>query len=96
MEYMVANKANVEKYPVIAECFEEYTRKLGGLMAGNMPVGMGVMRVIPIESAVEGDTRRASYEEIAYLLNKHEAIFCCGLCLSYIYEDHWRRLWTYG
>ena len=72
MEYMVANKENVEKYPVIGECFEEYTRKLGVIMAGNMPVGMGVMRVIPIESAIEGDTRRASYEEIADLLTKHE------------------------
>lgn len=79
MEYMVANKKNVEKYPVIAECFEEYTRKLGGLMAGNIPVGLGVMRVIPIESAIEGDTRRASYEEIAYLLNKHE-VFSVADC----------------
>jgi NADPH-dependent glutamate synthase beta subunit-like oxidoreductase len=79
MEYMVVNKANVEKYPVIAECFEEYTRKLGGLMAGNIPVGLGVMRVIPIESAIEGDTRRASYEEITYLLNKHE-VFSVADC----------------
>ena len=79
MEYMVANKANVEKYPVIAECFEEYTRKLGGLMAGNLPVGMGVMRVIPIASAIDGDTRRASYEEITYLLNKHE-VFSVADC----------------
>ena len=79
MEYMVVNKENVEKYPVIAECFEEYTRKLGGLMAGNMPVGLGVMRVIPIESAIEGDTRRASYEEISHILNKHE-VFSVADC----------------
>jgi len=79
MEYMVAHKENVAKYPVIAECFEEYTRKLGGLMAGNIPIGLGVMRVIPIESAIEGDTRRASYEETAYLLNKHE-VFSVADC----------------
>lgn len=79
MEYMVANKENVEKYPIIGECFEEYTRKLGGMLAGNLPVGMGVMRVIPIESAVEGDTRRASYEEISYLLNKHD-VFSVADC----------------
>lgn len=72
MEYMVANRENIKKYPVIPESFEEYTRKLGALMAGNIPVGMGVMRVIPIESAIEGDTRRASYEEISDLINKHE------------------------
>lgn len=79
MEYMVANKENVKKHPVIAECFEEYTRKLGGLMAGNLPVGTGVMRVIPIQSAIEGDTKRASYEEIEYLLNKHE-VFSVADC----------------
>jgi NADPH-dependent glutamate synthase beta subunit-like oxidoreductase/Na+-translocating ferredoxin:NAD+ oxidoreductase RNF subunit RnfB len=79
MEYMVVNKENVKKYPVIAECFEEYTRKLGGLMAGNMPVGLGVMRVIPIESAVEGDTKRASYEEISHILNKHD-VFSVSDC----------------
>ena len=71
MEYMVANRANVAKYPDIAVCFEEYTRKVGKLMIGNLPLGMGVMRVIPIESAIEGDTRRASYEEIQDLLTKH-------------------------
>lgn len=71
MEYMVDNKANLEKYPVMGECFEEYTRKLGALMAGNIPVGLGVMRVIPIQSAIDGDTRRASYEEIKYLLDTH-------------------------
>lgn len=79
MEYMVANRENIKKYPVIPESFEEYTRKLGALMAGNIPVGMGVMRVIPIESAIEGDTRRASYEEISDLINKHE-IFSVADC----------------
>ncbi|MBD5640341.1 FAD-dependent oxidoreductase [Clostridium botulinum] len=79
MEYMVANRENIKKYPVIPESFEEYTRKLGGLMAGNIPVGMGVMRVIPIESAIEGDTRRASYEEISDLINKHE-VFSVADC----------------
>jgi NADPH-dependent glutamate synthase beta subunit-like oxidoreductase len=72
MEYMVDNKANLEKYPVIGQCFEEYTRKLGALMAGNIPVGLGVMRVIPVQSAIDGDTRKASYEEIEYILNKND------------------------
>lgn len=79
MEYMVANRANVAKYPIIAECFEEYTRKLGPLLAGNLPIGMGVMRVIPIQSAIESDTRRASYEEIEDLLTKHE-VFSVADC----------------
>jgi NADPH-dependent glutamate synthase beta chain and related oxidoreductases len=79
MEYMVANAANVAKYPDIALCFEEYTRKLGKLMIGNLPLGMGVMRVIPIDSAIQGDTRRASYEEIQDLLTKH-TVFSVADC----------------
>jgi len=79
MEYMVAHKENVAKYPVIAECFEEYTRKLGALMTGNIPIGLGVMRVIPIESAIEGETRKASYEEISHILNSHE-VFSVADC----------------
>ena len=79
MEYMVANKANVEKYPVIAECFEEYTRKLGPVLAGNLPIGMGVMRVIPIETAIEGEVKKASYEEITYLLDQHD-VFSVADC----------------
>lgn len=72
MEYMVDSRENVQKYPIIGASFEEYTRKLGALMAGNIPVGSGVMRVIPVESAIDGDTRRASYEEITHILNKHD------------------------
>ncbi|MBC3887863.1 FAD-dependent oxidoreductase [Acetobacterium paludosum] len=79
MEYMVVNKENVAKYPDIAACFEEYTRKLGALMAGNIPVGSGVMRVIPIESAIDGDTKRASYEEISHILNNHD-VFSSADC----------------
>jgi NADPH-dependent glutamate synthase beta subunit-like oxidoreductase/NAD-dependent dihydropyrimidine dehydrogenase PreA subunit len=79
MEYLVANKENVEKYPVIAECFEEYTRKVGQLMIGNIPLGLGVMRVIPIGSSIDGDSKRASYEEIETLLNNH-TVFSVGDC----------------
>jgi NADPH-dependent glutamate synthase beta subunit-like oxidoreductase/NAD-dependent dihydropyrimidine dehydrogenase PreA subunit len=79
MEYMVANKELVAKYPVIAECFEEYTRKAGALMAGNIPLGLGAMRVIPIGSSIDGDSKRASYEEIETLLNKH-TVFAVGDC----------------
>jgi NADPH-dependent glutamate synthase beta subunit-like oxidoreductase len=79
MEYMVANKENVTKYPVIGECFEEYTRRLGALMAGNIPIGHGVMRVIPVGSAIDGDTRKASYEEIKALLDQHE-VFSSADC----------------
>jgi NADPH-dependent glutamate synthase beta subunit-like oxidoreductase/NAD-dependent dihydropyrimidine dehydrogenase PreA subunit len=70
MEMMVANKENVEKYPVIAECFEEYTRRRTAMLAPNMPIGNGLMRVIPVEKAISGETTARSFEEISEYIEK--------------------------
>lgn len=71
MEMMVNNKKNVEKYPQIAEAFEAYGRVRGPKSAGAFPVGVGLMRVIPIEKAIDGETRRASYEEVSKYINEN-------------------------
>lgn len=70
MEMMVNNKKNVKKYPQIARAFEAYGRVRGPKTAGSFPVGVGLMRVIPIEHAISGETRRASYEEVSKYLNE--------------------------
>lgn len=79
MEMMVNNKENVRKYPQIAKAFEEYGRAKGPATAGNFPVGIGLMRVIPIEKAIEGESRRASYEEVSRYLNEND-IFTVSDC----------------
>ncbi len=79
MEMMVNNKENVKKYPQIAEAFEAYGRVRGPVTAGNFPVGLGLMRVIPIEQSIMGETRRASYEEISKYLNENN-IFSVSDC----------------
>lgn len=72
MEMMVNNRENVKKYPQIAEAFDAYGKRRGPLGAGNFPVGIGPMRVIPIEQSIEGETRRASYEEVSKYLNEND------------------------
>ncbi len=79
MEMMVNNKENVRKHPQIAEAFEAYGRVRGPKTAGNFPVGMGLMRVIPIEKTIMGETRRASYEEVSRYLNENK-IFSVSDC----------------
>ena len=49
MEMMANHKENVKKYPQIAYAFEAYGRIRGSASAGMFPVGVGLMRVIPIE-----------------------------------------------
>jgi len=72
MEMMVNNKENVKKYPQIAEAFEAYGRVRGPKTVGAFPVGVGLMRVIPIEQAIDGETRKASYEEVSKYLNDNK------------------------
>jgi NADPH-dependent glutamate synthase beta subunit-like oxidoreductase len=79
MELMTNNRENVKKYPQIAKAFDDYGRKKGPMAAGLFPVGTGPMRVIPIETAIEGETRRASYEEVSKYLNEN-TIFSVSDC----------------
>lgn len=79
MEMMVNNIENVNKYPQIAEAFEAYGRVRGPKTTGAFPVGVGLMRVIPIEQAIDGETRKASYEEVSKYLNEND-IFTVSDC----------------
>ncbi len=79
MEMMANNLENVRKHPQIAEAFEEYGRVRGAKTAGMLPVGVGLMRVIPIESAIDGESRKASYEEVSKYLNEN-TVFSVSDC----------------
>ncbi len=70
MEMLVNNRENVKKFPEIARAFDAYGKRRAPLAAGNFPVGTGPMRVIPIEKSIDGESRRASYEEVSKYLNE--------------------------
>ncbi|MGL4773392.1 MAG: FAD-dependent oxidoreductase [Clostridium sp.] len=73
------DRKNIENYKQIAEAFEGYGRKKAPMTAGVFSVGTGPMRVIPIETAIQGETRRASYEEISKYLNEN-TVFSVSDC----------------
>lgn len=73
------NKESIPNYYQIAEAFEAFGRKKAPITAGIFSVGTGAMRVIPIEKAIEGETRRASYEEVSKYLNEN-TIFSVSDC----------------
>lgn len=79
MEMIVNNLDVVEKYPIVAYAMEAYGRVRGPMSSGMFPPGIGLMRVIPIETAIEGDSRSASYEEVSKYLNDN-TIFSCSPC----------------
>ncbi len=69
MEMVVNSHDNYKKFPQIGKAFDAYGKKKAPLAAGNFPIGTGPMRTIPIESAIDGETRKVSYEEISGFLN---------------------------
>ena len=79
MEMIVNSLEVVKKYPIVCYAMEAYGRVRGPLSAGMFPPGIGLMRVIPIEMAIDGSSRRASYEEISKYLNEN-TVFTCSPC----------------
>ena len=73
-EAMVDNIKLVEQYPIIAQSFAEYTIKRIMPLAGNIPTGHGVMRVIPIASALEGMDDVSEDEKIAHYVEQADDI----------------------
>ncbi|MGS0973012.1 MAG: FAD-dependent oxidoreductase [Candidatus Izemoplasmataceae bacterium] len=73
-EMVVNNKENVRKYPQIARAFDDYGLLRNPVGYGNIPIGKGLMKVIPIESALDSTSRVASSEEVSTYLNNARVI----------------------
>ena len=74
MEGVLSNREQCERYPVLGECFERYTRERVSMLAPFMDVGMNLMRVIPVQSAIENNSRKASYDEVHKLIEDAWAV----------------------
>ena len=77
MEGILSNNEQCERYPDLAACFEEYTRRRVAMLAPvlqNGKQGMMFMRVMPVQSAVENNSKTASYDEVRTLVEKAFAI----------------------
>ncbi|MEA5152473.1 MAG: FAD-dependent oxidoreductase [Oscillospiraceae bacterium] len=74
MEGVLSNNEQCEKYPVLGECFEEYTRRRIEVLAPFLGRGMSFMRVMPVMSAIESNSRTASYDELSTLIESATAI----------------------
>lgn len=79
LEMINNNLELVEKYPVVAQAFYYFGSKKGPMAAGIMPIGAGPMRVLPIERAIDGTSRRATYEELSVHLNE-ASVFSVSDC----------------
>ena len=69
-ENNVMTKEQTDKFPEMAPAFLNYILDLQQKISGLTFMGAALMRAIPVESAIEGNSRKASYEEVSYWLDK--------------------------
>ena len=74
MEGILSNREQCDAHPELGACFEEYTRIRVGMLAPVLGNGVNFMRVMPVMSAIENNTHKASYDEISTLIEKAWAI----------------------
>ena len=79
MEMLVNNQQLLAEHPEVGKAFEEYTRIRMANMAPMMPNGYGLMRVVPIESAIKDIPGVRDYDKLSYYLNKYD-IFSVSPC----------------
>ncbi len=72
LEMMVNNQPLMAAHPEVGRAFEEYTRLRMQAMGPILPDGYGLMRVIPVESAIEGIPGVTEDERLSYYLNKYD------------------------
>ncbi|MGM9526805.1 MAG: FAD-dependent oxidoreductase [Oscillospiraceae bacterium] len=72
LEMMVGNTKQLAEHPEIGKAFEAYTRLRMGTMSPMLPMASGLMRVIPVESAIEADPKAVPFEKLSYYLDKYD------------------------
>lgn len=79
-ELLVINKDLTEAHPEIARAFDEWTLKHFEEYMPNAPVAGGLMRAIPVEAAISGDTKAVKYEEVSYYIERNKDHLCVTGC----------------
>ena len=72
LERMVGNRQQLAEHPEIGRAFDEYTKKTGANLAATLPMGSSLMRVIPIERAIDGNPKALPIEKISHYLDMYD------------------------
>lgn len=80
-EYMMMNGKLLEKHPEVATFFNYASSVPVGKIAHMVPPGGGGigMHVIPVEKAIEANSKAVSLEKLSYWLKKYDKI-CADIC----------------
>ncbi|MBQ6526772.1 MAG: FAD-dependent oxidoreductase [Clostridia bacterium] len=80
MENVCCDNRMTDRYPEVAPAFLNYILNLQLYGPAMFPMGSALMRALPIEKAIENDTRRVKYEEMHWWLDEYEDHLAVAQC----------------
>ena len=80
MENVCRDNRMTDRYPEVAPAFLNYILNLQLYGPAMFPMGSALMRALPIEKAIENDTRRVKYEEMHWWLDEYEDHLAVAQC----------------
>lgn len=78
-EFLLTDDEYLETHPQVAEQFRDHS-DTHEQSAATTPMGAGVMRVIPVESALPAKTKKISMERVSYYLETALGYYCALPC----------------
>lgn len=79
LERMVGNREQLAKHPEIGRAFNEYTSKTAASLATTLPMGSSLMRVVPVEAAIDGNSQAVPFEKLSFYLDQYD-VFSVSDC----------------
>ena len=79
-EFMLLNEPFCRAHPEVAYSFKKHASVSQEEHAMNTPMGAGIMRVIPVESAIEHDSEVIDTERVSYYIEKNDGHLCALPC----------------
>ncbi len=79
-EFLLLNEKFCRAHPEIAYAFEQHATDSQVEHAMNTPMGAGIMRVIPVESAIPAEAKQIDNEKVSMYIEKNEGHLCALPC----------------
>lgn len=79
-EFLLLNEKFCRAHPEIAYAFEQHATDSQVEHAMNTPMGAGIMRVIPVESAIPAEAQQIDNEKVSMYIEKNEGHLCALPC----------------
>ncbi len=79
-EFLLLNEKFCRAHPEIAYAFQQHATDSQVEHAANTPMGGGIMRVIPVESAIPAEAEQIDNERVSAYIEKNEGHLCALPC----------------